>query len=816
MGDAAHSPFTLELDRGEAYLQAGRFEEAETHLGRALEIDPDSGPANLAAAHAAMARSDWIGATRHYQLAAKADPASAAAEIGWGRALVARERVEQALWHFDRAATLDEEATEPLTLAGDMLFEFARSRGPRTARGARALEEAESRLSAAATHDAVPVWAILRLGEVRQERNAFRRALEAYQMAVKRDPDLLPARIGVAETANNLERYGQARRAIEPVLEPVNRAVEDASSVISTARARVTLVASLIGLREWERGRAVICEAIEAVDTLASDTPELEEFCKLLTALMKVQDSGLLVQLGLFDEAIIRAEEGVDSGGGARPYGLLALITAHKERGDYGAMAETLMRAETLIATGSLEEEDDDEDKVAVARLRAAVLDAKDRPEEAYEFLLSAVVALPKMLELRMELVQLLTRERQAAAGVHAACWQHRLVRAVDAARRTLVGREHLPSVALSLGALEILGGAVQDARKRLLGEVDRDPGSYQVHALLGAAHARLGENKEACESFATAVQLAPHNLAYKLALATVYVRLGNSVAAESCYREVLVRAPTNIEALVGLGSVLGTREEADSDMYTEADELLVRALDAANTMSGDLSRQSGSIRLSKVRRAAIYHEIGVVRARQFESEADSNPLRRRPRLLRSARRAFASAIAEDDGMFLARRAKSRIDREYRTLGAERPKWVLLVTIGVLLVVLASAFFVHVPHLHQLTGPTYSAMTLGLLVLLMASLYLDRLRSLRIAGVSMEKEVEFPTMARKLGVEADPDIIELLQIPVESPSSPPPADTDLVAPEQPQPGGGRAESQATQGSAPGAQAASTAQHGVHS
>jgi tetratricopeptide (TPR) repeat protein len=816
MGSNGDSSFRLALHGGEAYLQAGRFDDAEAKLSEAVEREPASVPANLAAGHTAIARKDWSSATERFERAARGDPASSEAEIGWGRALAERQRIEQALWHFDRAAALNEEDPEPLFMAGALLFEQARTRGFESVGGRRALDEAESQLSSAAKHETTPVEAILTLGKVRQQRKAFRKALEAYEIAVKRDQDSLPARIGIAETAADLELYRQARRAIEPVLKPPTRDANDPVGVFLTARARAVLVMPLSRLRDWERGSAVICEAIEILDGLAADVPDLAEVCAFLTALLKVEDSGMLLHLGLFDEAVRRAEEGVQSGGGALPYALFALVTSHKERGDYKAMAEALKRTDALAAIGSLEQEDEDEDRAVVARLRALVLDAKGRPEEAYELLSSEIEALPDRLELRMELVQLLARERQAVGGVQAARWQHRLARAVDAARRSLAGRERKQSVVLSLSALEILGGTAYKARKRLTKAVEAEPDSYQVRALLGAAHARLGKDKDACESFAMAAQLAPHNLAYKLALATIHVRLGNLGAAESCYREVVARAPTNVEALVGLGSVLGTREEAEPDIYGEAAELLGRALDAASTMSGDLATQRGSIRLSRSRRAAIYHEIGVVRTRQFDAEADSNPLRRHPRLLRLARKAFARAIEEDDGMYLARRAMERIDSEHRTIGAERPKWALLAVIILLLGVLTSAFFVHAPHLHQLTGPTYSAMTLGLLVLLMATLYLDRLRTLRVAGVSIEKDVESPVLARKLGIEADPNIVELLQIPVESPPPPPPAGTEQTASESSQSAPQRSNVQATQGMTPdpGAQAATTAQHGA--
>ena len=233
-----------------------------------------------------------------------------------------------------------------------------------------------------------------------------------------------------------------------------------------------------------------------------------------------------------------------------------------------------------------------------------------------------------------------------------------------------------------------------------------------------------------------------------------------------------------NVEAMVGLGAVLGSRREAHPGVYEEAGRCLTEALEAAETMNADLASQRASVRLSPDSRAAVHYQIGYARAREFEAEVNAPDPRRRPELLRSARESFARALEDDPEMFLAKRAKARVERERRAIVAEPPRWPLLAAICVLLVLLASSFFLHRPKLDELTGPTYSAMTLGLLVLLMATLYLDRLRSLRVAGVSMEKDVEAATLVARLDIESDPKIFELLPIDLGPPTLPPPGDSD--------------------------------------
>jgi tetratricopeptide (TPR) repeat protein len=796
-----------ELNRGIAFGAADRFDDALTCLTRVLEQDPDNVPANLYKGYASLATEDWRSAGTHFQHAAGLEP-SAAAEDGWGDALIGLERREQAIWHFDQAASLDDDGSAPLIKAAEVRLATARKAGQDRERKAWALQEAERRLETAIGLPDASAAAALRLGEVRKERNAYRKALEAFQRALQLDPTLPAARLGVADIANDLERYKQARRAVEPLLPSARPENRDES--LTALNAWIELIVALTGLREWEEGRRAAAGVLE----LLADAPEIDDLRDLLWGVIKVQDSALLAQLGQLDASIGPAEEAVSNGGPAAAHGLLLLAAVHTSRGDYRAFAETLIRADLLYRGGPLT--DDTQERVSVAQLRVAILDAKQRTEEAFECLRMECQELPDQLDLHMELVKLIARERHASIGAEAAKWQHRLRRAVADARRLLEGRAQLPSATLAHCALEILGDEVDSAHDKLIETAKKHSGSYQAHALLATAAARVGKYDEAVDSFAMAVRLAPHVYTCKLELASAYVHLGNPSAAEACYREVLARAPCNVEALVGLGALLGNREEADPAIYEEAADLLLQALRAADTMNADLSRHRASIRLSKGRRAAVYHQIGFVRTREFEAEASTGSPRRRYKLLREAGDAFAKALREDPDMFLAKRAKARVERERRTFLTERPKWPLILGICALLAALSLAFFAGVPKLdEQLSGPTYSAMTLGLFVLLMATLYMDRLRSLSVAGVSMKKDVEETILTRKLGIEADPSIIELLRTDIEMPTLPALSDAE-GAPGEGEVGGGVSQGQAQQGVAPETanQAARTAQSGA--
>ena len=466
---------------------------------------------------AAIGLGDWLAATEHFERVAAQGP-SALAEAGLGRALAARGRIEQAVWHFDRAATLDVENPDPSLRAGELMFDLARSAAAGSSSREWALGEAERRFKAVTSLEDPPPGAWQGLGEVRQERGAFTKALKAYRRASQRDPSLPGARIGIAEMANNLEKYDEARRVIEPLVRGGEGAVD---GELWRVRAHLNLIVTLFRTREWEDGRRAIAGLF---DLLATGAEEVEPLRELVWSLAKSQDSAFLYQLGRLDDAVDPAEEAVVAGGAAAPYAYLVLIAVHRARGAYGDLAEVLDRADRLYGKGSAI--DDVDERVSVAQLRATVLRAKRRVDEAHDLLRAECAALPDRLELHMELVELSALQRQVSTGVEKSRWQHRLSRSVADALAVLRRRGNLPSASLVFGALEIFGGDELRACERLDKEIERDPGSYEAHALLGTAAARLGRFEEAAQSLARAVRLAPHVFPYKLALANTYVHL--------------------------------------------------------------------------------------------------------------------------------------------------------------------------------------------------------------------------------------------------------------------------------------------------
>jgi tetratricopeptide (TPR) repeat protein len=91
---------------GSALLQAGRPEEAISHLQRALEIDPGNAQAhnNLGSAFLQQGRVDE--AITHFQNALQVNPGYEDAHVNLGIALLQKGRMDEAINHFQKALQL--------------------------------------------------------------------------------------------------------------------------------------------------------------------------------------------------------------------------------------------------------------------------------------------------------------------------------------------------------------------------------------------------------------------------------------------------------------------------------------------------------------------------------------------------------------------------------------------------------------------------------------------------------------------------------------------------------------------------------------
>jgi tetratricopeptide (TPR) repeat protein len=755
-----------EIAAGHAFLSDGRLDDAEHAFARARQLDPRAADAPLGAGQVELIRSRPTEALQHYEAAVELEPESQAANLGCGKALALEGKLEQAVWRFDQALALGTLSPEPPLEAGSTLLDVARSLSSSTDASKReaTLAAADGYFGRAIDADSSLAAAWLGRGQVQLELRSFGEALRLLRQALVLDPSLLEANLGISEAAHSLEDYREALEVIEPVVEAWHPN-GDLTSVDRAVKARLSLVFALDGLRRWEDAHQAL---IEIKELLEGHGEVIKIYREMLGGLLAAQDSSLLLELGRYDKAARLARQVAKGEGIVVPLAQLILVSAEAARGDYAAMASALADAEDMYANAPPSKDADA--RAAVARLRGAALCARGKAEEAYELLKAECDALPKQVELHLELVRLAVRQRQDSTGVAEATWQHRLQGAVDATRKALEPRKDLRSAALAYGMLDIASDQAERALETLQGAVAAEPDSRQAHALLGAAAAHLGDHEAAARSFAAAARLAPCNLGYKLALGTAYFHLGNADAAENRYREVLRVAPQNVEALVGLGAVLGSREEAESAVYDEATEYLDKALRVAETMNADLRDQCASLRLSPKRRAVIYHQIGCARARQLESIGAGAPVGRRANVLRLARKAFAKALAEDDSLFRAEKAKALIRSEGQAMARAWPKGLVMTLIGALLILLVLSFFFRSPQLDQLDGPTFSALILGLLGLLMAASYFDQLRSLSVAGVSMEKE-EVEVLSGKLGIEGDPSFIDLIPLELDFPPS---------------------------------------------
>jgi len=770
-----------EMAKGRAFLGHGEYTKALSSFDRALEMDPENVAANLEAgtaafalAHRHLVEGDETRAldcskqsARYFARAAELDPTSTEAQVGWGRALVGLGRTEQALWRFDRALELDTKEIGPLLEAGDALLAAARTESPASRR--HAFERAEARFDLAVAADAGSAKAWLGLGRARAGQRYFEGALEAFEESKQKDGSLLDARVGIGQMANSLERFEAARDAFEQVVTAAGRGDGNLSLEL-TIDAYLGLVTALSRLRQWDTAREALTGLSDLAERLPENVPGMSALQERVMGLVRVLDSIVLSELGCIEEAVASADEAAAAGGYAVFRALMMLTALHATRGAYDRSAATLLEAEKRLA-----EIPEHEDRIGMALLASEVRYARGRPKEACESLEEECRREPEDLDLQMSLIRLIAREKSRTRGNERDEWGYRLMRAVRRAKQVLEPRSDRASAKLSYGALEVLSGNATKARELLLEAVEQDPESDEGHGLLGAAHAVLGDYGEAAQSFAAASRLAQANFSYRLGLAAAYARLGNVDNAERLYRDILAKAPANVEALVGLGAVLGSREDADSVCFADAEASLREALRVAATMNGDLAGQIASLRLSAAQRAEIYYQLGLTRIRRCEVEQRSVPARRARELLRGARTAFARALREDPGMFRARRGIARVETQQRARTEEKPPWPLLAAIATLLALMTSSFVFQLPKVEELTGEAYTAVALGLLGLLMAALYLPQLRSLSVAGMSMEKDVEMIEFTSTLGIEDNPGFIDLIPPDIGLPPAPEPA-----------------------------------------
>ena len=172
----------------------------------------------------------------------------------------------------------------------------------------------------------------------------------------------------------------------------------------------------------------------------------------------------------------------------------------------------------------------------------------------------------------------------------------------------------------LSTGRELVAAGRFEDAARVLSGAVQRDPGLFEAHLLLGKALQRSDRVEEAIASLQNALAINPASAEVFVNLGSLCARLGALEDATFMLRQALELEPAMIEAENNLALVLYRRKQ-----FEESEALLLDALARAPDRP-ELHATLGSVFSETGRlKEALAHMEKAVELRPDYGEAYSN-----------------------------------------------------------------------------------------------------------------------------------------------------------------------------------------------
>jgi tetratricopeptide (TPR) repeat protein len=263
----------------------------------------------------------------------------------------------------------------------------------------------------------------------------------------------------------------------------------------------------------------------------------------------------------------------------------------------------------------------------------------------------------------------------------------------------------------------------------------------------LGILCMRTGKCKEAIRYFQKAIEIDSTDLALRSNLAEAYLRDDRLDDAEKEFLRVLKTAPDHIESRIGLAAVYSALGDAgDTDMYDAAVTQYSTALILAK-------RKAGSKRVKASELAKVLYSRGYAYVKSYEAAATSSERRR----LYDARADFRECFKLDGEQHKAKRAVEKIDKVLPRRSPQRymedwgPSLILVLSFGVFLVFQLSllgslvdksklpAWLNFLAQAQGLPPSEYITVTLGSLLLMVASCYLPQLLKLKVPGIELEK-----------------------------------------------------------------------------
>jgi tetratricopeptide (TPR) repeat protein len=238
---ASPTCYVCQNNLGNAYLRAGRTDEAAPHFEAALAVQPGDADGRANLGNVALRAGKTEEARRAFEAALAIDPDHSVALTNLGRILLDEERVDEAIARLEHALRVDPVNGEAHSNLGLALMGLDR------------LDEAEPHLREATRilPDAVS-WNNLAILEL--ERDRVEDAVAAFRRAGEADPQFPEARYNLGLALERLDRTDDAEAAYRAAL-----AIEP-----GYLRARASLGALLLATGRREEGLRALGEVARA------------------------------------------------------------------------------------------------------------------------------------------------------------------------------------------------------------------------------------------------------------------------------------------------------------------------------------------------------------------------------------------------------------------------------------------------------------------------------------------------------------------------------------------------------------------------
>jgi tetratricopeptide (TPR) repeat protein len=652
-----------------------------------------------------------------------------------GEALERTGRPEQARWSFDRAITAGDRTGLSHYRAGRILLQQGR------------LPQADARFEqAAALEDKMPeAW--YGRGLVAWEEHRYADAAAYFDKAAEREPAWPEPRWWAAQALNQVGRTHEAIQRYGSLL--------DDPAIAAGTKAFHGRV-----LCGWAESLAKLGRHSEALETAERGLEQLDESED--SNRLRIRLSGVAFdaawrskqfsRMGTHGSLLLRHFEPVDAMSVYAAY-----LSAAADQADYPAAWSNLAHIGRMYAesTEELARRDLDSELWVGLAFMLMLLGEYDEADLALDTALRKARHDDARASVYLQMVTVCFERRDE---VEAEDWLTLHRRGLEAARvaesilLSQLATERSAAVLHDLGNLYLVLENHEQAQYYLRQALDADPAIIDTRARLGIACAALGDGTQAIRLLRDCLAVDPLQVEWRMSLAWAYRLEGALDRAEEELWTIKQSAPGHLSAEVALAEVLISRgDEGDDEALVEAERMLAASIEQSrDTAVRPPGQRVTAGRLASRREAQALYARGYALVRLSERPGIRSGNRRGfGSALRAAERLFEESARKDPSTSRASRAREAV-RDYRRTTAasrrvERIAVPLLVVAEVILLAAVQAGFVGWLPGARLEPGYYVLVTFGLLVLIIATVYLPSLLRLKVVGVEMEKAVDDTT-----------------------------------------------------------------------